>query len=146
MIDISPNNNKLAALAKESGIRFIIMHGSRADGSAHDESDVDIAVYLEPSRLEHFDFRAYGVILDGLEDALGSRGIGNIDLVILNTANILLRYDITTKGKLLYGDVLSYIQYGAFAYRDYIDAKPLFGLENDIILKRQALLRHHVTR
>lgn len=146
MSDLPVDNNKLIELAQKLGLRFVILHGSRADNSAHDESDVDVAVYLEPGRLEHFGFSAYEAILNGLVDALGTAGIGKLDLVILNDTNILLRYEITQKGKLLYGNALTYLQYCAFAYRDYIDARPLFNLENALILKRQTLIQNHATR
>ena len=146
MIGISANNNKLATLAEENGIRFIILHGSRSDGSAQYESDVDVAVYLEPSRLEHFGYGAYEEILDGLVGALSTGGIGKLDLVVLNTANILLRYEITSKGQLLYGDAYAYAQYCAFSYRDYIDAKPLFDLESFMIEKRHELIQQHVAQ
>lgn len=63
-----------------------------------------------------------------------------IDLTDLDKVNILLRYDVTSGGKLLYGDENNYAQYRAFAFREYIDAKPLFRLEDYLINKRQRLI------
>src|SRR3989338_3957538 len=143
MGNISINHKLLSNLASEQGIRFVILHGSHATNSAREDSDVDIALYLEPERLESFGYRTYTATLEGVAKALGVSA-DRVDLVTLNTANILLRYEITSKGKLLCGDEDAYAQYCAFAFRDYIDAKPIFDLESAMIEKRHALIQNHV--
>lgn len=130
---------KLEELAQAQGIKQIVLYGSQATGEASAESDFDVAVFLEPAKVPTFHFEGYLNLLVPLAQALGAAD-GKIDLVLLNTANILLRYEITSKGKLLFGDLDFFAQYQAFAFRDYIDAKPLFELENYLVVKRQALM------
>ena len=122
----------------------MIIHGSYATGTANDESDIDVATYFEPKQLIDFDFREHTKLLGELALAF-KVSMEKIDLVVLNTANILLRYEVTSKGKLVCGDADAYAQYCAFAYRDYVDAKPLFDLESIMIRKRHALIQRHVT-
>ena len=130
---------KLADLAKKHGIKHVVLYGSHALGNAKSDSDIDVAVYLEPDRLENFYFNGYLDLLPDFAKATGVK-VEKIDLVLLNTANILLRYEITSKGELLFGDPDQFTQYQAFAFRDYLDAKSLFELESYLISKRQALI------
>jgi len=85
------------------------------------------------------DFDVYSQFLDGLSTIL-QIAYEKIDLTDLDNANILLRYEVTCRGKLLYGDELEYLELKSFAYRDYIDAKRLFDLERDLIGKRQKMI------
>jgi len=64
-----------------------------------------------------------------------------IDLTDLNNANILLRYEITKNGVLLFGDPQDYEELKSFSFRDYVDAKPLFDLEDKIIKKRLSFIK-----
>jgi predicted nucleotidyltransferase len=126
-------------LAGAHGIRFIVVFGSYAQGQAEEESDVDVAVFLTPPRSLFRDYRGYARLLEELGELLGVDP-ARIDLADLGRANILFRYEITSKGRLLFGDEEAYAQYQAFAFRDYLDAGTLFRLEDYIIRKRQKLL------
>ena len=139
IFDMGIDETKLRDLAKKHGIRPIVLYGSQAIGGATPESDFDVAVYLESAKVNKFYFDGYLDLLPELADALGAKG-QKIDLVLLNSVNILLRYEITSKGQLLFGDLDQFAQYQAFAFRDYIDAKPLFDLEGELIHKRQTLI------
>src|SRR3990167_1412903 len=133
---------QLKKFAKENGIKYIVLFGSRAkNGRAaiRMDSDFDIAVLTMPEKnIKNFD--DYNTVLFGLAKILGIPD-HQIDLTNLNEANILLRYEITSKGKLLYGDADEYENYKGFAFRDYIDAKPLFELESLLVQKRQTLIK-----
>ena len=56
-------------------------------------------------------------------------GDEKIDLTDLNNANILLRYEITRNGVILFGNAQEYEEFKAFSFRDYIDAKSLLSLK-----------------
>src|SRR3989344_3803751 len=71
---------------------------------------------------------------------ISSASEDKIDLTDLNNDNILLRYEITRGGVLLFGDPQDYEELKAFSFRDYVDAKPLFDLEDKIIKKRKITL------
>ncbi len=134
------NSEKIKKYAQDKQIKFIILFGSAALENLHPESDYDIAISLYNQRPLFRNLKEHSEILNQLGDILRIDP-DKIDLVDLNGANILLRFEITSKGKLLYGDEVQFIQYQCFAYRDCVDAKALFDLENSIIHKRQKFLK-----
>lgn len=127
-------------LARETGIRFIVLFGSQTK-ERKEGSDFDIAV----STLKELDADNYTKILSGLAEALNVPD-SKIDLANLNKANILLRYEITSQGVLLYGDETEYEELKAFAFRDYVDAESLFKLEELLIHKRQKLIKEKLKK
>lgn len=135
-------NQELEKYAREKGIKFIVLFGSRATGTANNDSDFDVAVYLKDDKSVFGDLSLgeYSEMLEKLKECFGFNP-DKIDLTDLNSANILLRREVTVNGKLLYGDANEYENYKAFAYRDYVDAKPLFDLESLLINKRQKLIQ-----
>ena len=142
-MNIEVNKKNLELLAREYGVKFVVLYGSHVAGKTIEESDVDVAVFFETRRVPE-SFSRYSEIMQKLAEALQVE-IGKLDFVILNKANILLRYEITAKGKLLFGDEDEYLQYKAFAFRDYHDAKSLFQLEDLLIRKRQTLLKQSLS-
>lgn len=133
------NREKLDKIAAEKGIKFIVIFGSHVSGRKRLESDLDIAVLTERGRDIGDSLDYYNEILLFLSDALCIADC-KLDLTNLNNANPLLRYEVLFGGELLYGDKNDFDEYRAFAFRDYIDAKPLFDLERYLIKKRQILL------
>ncbi|OHB70037.1 MAG: hypothetical protein A2W23_09195 [Planctomycetes bacterium RBG_16_43_13] len=85
------------------------------------------------------DFELYSQLLDGLSTIL-EIPYEKTDLSDLDNANILLRYEITRSGILLYGNELDYLELKSFAFRDYIDAGKLNDLEALLISKRQRMI------
>ncbi len=138
-MDIQIDQKSLNLFARECGARFVALYGSRATGNFTEESDTDVAVFFESGHIPR-DFGTYANVTQKLGEILRI-GATSIDFVILNRANILLRYEITAKGKLLYGDENEYEQYRAFAFREYHDARSLFELEDILIRKRQKLIK-----
>ncbi|MFA4817916.1 MAG: nucleotidyltransferase domain-containing protein [Parcubacteria group bacterium] len=131
------NEEKLKE-ADSEGIRLIILFGSQADKSAHSESDYDVAV-LTDDRKNIRDFDNYSKVLFFLREALGIPDY-KIDLTNINEANPLLLHEIFSKSALIYGNQDIFDEYRAFAFRTYIDAKPLLELEDYLIKKRQLFL------
>ena len=125
---------KIEELAKKHKIRFIVLFGSQATGSPRKDSDFDIAVFMDKFN----DLDTYNDVLFGLEKILEIPA-EKIDLTNLKNANPLLRYEITSKGKLLFGNELEYLELKAFSFRDYIEYRKLLDLESFLIKKRQKL-------
>lgn len=144
MVKLNIKSEEIKRIAEKFGARFIVLHGSYADGKAHDKSDIDVAVLLRSKRVNQLPLNEYAQLLEELARACDS-GMSVIDLSCLKNANILLRYEITSKGQLLYGDPDAYEQFCAFSFRDYIDAKDLFELEDSMIRKRQNSIAHYAT-
>ena len=134
--NFSIDKEKIKEFALENNVKFIVLFGSFAFGKNKEKSDIDIALYLNGNQLVFKNFPAYSKILAGLTEIF-SASDKIIDIVDLKTANILLRFEITSRGKLLYGDEIDYENYKSFAFRDYTDAKKLFELEDSLIKKRQ---------
>lgn len=135
--------NEFKKSAKELGISFIILFGSRANKKFHERSDFDIAVFFTDKTSFLGNLRLYSKTLDLLSRAMQIPP-EKMDLTCLNDANILLRYEITAGGKLLFGNPVDFAQYRGFAFRDYIDAKPLFQLENLLISQKQKFIKQAI--
>src|SRR4030067_2143634 len=130
---------QLDEFAFQNNIRFVVLFGSQLQRNPRDGADFDIAVSLTGRTFFMGDFKLYSQILDGLSTILGI-ACEKIDLTDLDNANILLRYEITSRGKLLYGNELDYLELKSFAFRDHIDARGLRDLESFLIGKRQKMI------
>jgi len=126
-------------LAKENNIEHIVIFGSQVDGSQRQDSDFDIAVYC--NKFNNLD--SYTKVLFGLADVLKISS-DKIDLTNLKYADPILRYEITSKGKLLYGNECDYLEFCAFAFRDYIDSKDLFDLRYLMLKRKNKKLQEYV--
>jgi predicted nucleotidyltransferase len=102
-------------LEKDKRVRFAYLFGSRARFQAGPLSDTDIAVYLD-RRIKHGDYRLK--LMEKLAKILKS---DNLDLVILNQAPPLLRYEIIKYGRLLKDDASWRIPFEAEVIREYLD-------------------------
>jgi uncharacterized protein len=67
-----------------------------------------------------------------------------LDLVLLPDADPLFRWEITRAGVLLWGDPLDFLEYRAFAYRDFVDSAGLRALERVLFEKKMALIRERL--
>lgn len=139
MIDFNSKKTEIKGLAEKYKIKFIVLFGSRAKGVPREDSDFDMAVYTD----EFNDLNAYNAVLFGLAEILKIPA-ENVDLTNLKNANPLLRYEITKEGKLLYGNEMDYLNFIAFAFRDYIAARSLLDLEHFLIKKRHKILEKYV--
>jgi uncharacterized protein len=88
----------VAALDSDAGVVSGYVFGSYADGRAHRESDVDVAVLLDhrsyPTAAARFEAR---LRLSG--DLVRALGRSDIDLVVLNDAPPTLVRAIVTRGR-----------------------------------------------
>lgn len=92
--DLSDNSRQALAgvSASAPGLRMLVLHGSRARGTAHDRSDWDFANEADK------DFDPDG-LLAALADLLK---VDRIDLVDLNRAGALLRHRVASDGIVLF--------------------------------------------
>lgn len=131
---------KFNKYVQKAGIKFAVLFGSRADGKAKEASDFDIAISFRNGKNIFEDLREYSKLLENFAEIFAVRE-DKIDLTDLNSANILLRREIARKSILLFGDIQDYEDFKAFSFRDYIDARPLFALEDKIIRRRQESIK-----
>jgi len=137
------DKEKLNDFAKKADIKFAVLFGSRAVERVADESDFDLAVSLKDGKSVFDDMGKYSEMLENFAKIF-SANEDKIDLTDLNNANILLRYEITKNGVLLFGDPQDYEELKSFSFRDYVDAKPLFDLEDKIIKKRLSFIKENL--
>jgi predicted nucleotidyltransferase len=114
----------LAALRRafeaETDVAYALLFGSRARGTAHPGSDVDVAVEL--ARGAPRDVNAVGALMARLGSAVGRP----VDLVLLDEAGPSLAYRIFRDGQVIIErDHAALVARKARALLDYLDFKPV---------------------
>lgn len=115
--------SRLAASLDREGVVSAILFGSHARGRPGPLSDVDIAVWLDPSL--DMDARAITRVrlAEAASEALDSE---NVDLIVLNDAPPLLRHSAAEGGvPLLERDPRARIRLESWALVEYLDTQPL---------------------
>lgn len=115
-------------------ISFGYLFGSQASGNAGVLSDVDIAVFFNEAVADMG--KAYGLECElalDLERVLGFP----VDLVVLNKASVLLRYQVLKKGELLFcHSEKARIRFHEDTIRTYLDFLPFRDVQNRYLKKR----------
>ncbi|MEO8410077.1 MAG: nucleotidyltransferase domain-containing protein [Propionivibrio sp.] len=92
-----------AVLSSTPDLRFAVLVGSRADGTAHAQSDWDIAVAWAPSDDWMTIIGAHEVLRREIARALGVAE-DRIDLIDLARASLAMRANVAENGKVLMGE------------------------------------------
>ncbi len=124
---------KLARIAKQRDLTFVILHGSAARGRVHPNSDVDVAVLGAAP----IDLTTQVRLAADLGAAFEGADARELDVKTLDRVDPLFRYEVVRNGQLLYGDPTAYEEFKAFAARAHDDARPLFVLERLLSRKFQ---------
>lgn len=118
---------------------MVVLFGSHATSlpAPGPDSDVDLALRLRPGhqRVRFWDY------YDGLGEAFPG---ASLDIVFLADADPLFRWEIMRRSKLLWGETIEYLEYRAFAFRDFVDSADLRALERRLFDKKMALVRERV--
>jgi uncharacterized protein len=118
-------------------VKFAYLFGSHSRGNAGPLSDVDLAIYLD-NRMNLFSAR-----LALLED-LGRQLKGqSCDLVVLNDAPLVLRYEIIRDGKVLKENKSRRIEFETRVLREYLDTEAIRSVHLSA-LKRSFQKEHHL--
>ena len=109
-----------AALRSDPRVQFGYLFGSRAHGTEHDGSDVDVAVWLDAP---HEDL---GAIALALTDVISRAAGKDADVVVLNRASVLLRSQVIRHGQLLLErDRTQRVSFEALTLQQAIDFEPI---------------------
>jgi predicted nucleotidyltransferase len=95
----SPDFN---AFCQEHSISLAIIFGSQSTGRAVQESDLDLAVWLEQAGLPTDVPEATRARKQLMRNLINYLETGDIDLVILNRASPLLKFQVARTGKPVY--------------------------------------------
>lgn len=106
------------SLCKKFQIKFLYLFGSYAKGLAQNMSDLDLAILFsknfEPTKL--FENTV------NFEQALKKRFPFKFDIVTLNNAPALLKFEVISNGKVLYSEnEAERIEFEVKSVKDYID-------------------------
>jgi predicted nucleotidyltransferase len=113
----------LARALEVPGVVAASLVGSQATGKAGPLSDVDVAVWLDPS-LGSKERYERSVKLTG--EAAAALGTDEIDLIVLNDASPLMRHRAMRDGvRLVERDRAARVRLEARALLDYLDTAPL---------------------
>ena len=119
--DSTELSSKLAAvLTGQEEILAAYLFGSQAEGVAHERSDVDVALLLTPNTdpSSALDIRL------ATATALARASGRSVDVVILNRAPPLLRFQVIRRGRLLVDrDTTARCLFEARSMSEYYDAK-----------------------
>lgn len=116
-------------------VNFAYLFGSIVRGDINELSDVDIAVMLDESLSKKDMFNKELDLISELTCVLKS---DKIDLVVLNDAPLLLKYNIVKDGHVLKSDETKRIAFETGVMSRYLDEQYYIKRHTDMILQRIA--------
>lgn len=117
-------------LAGFSDVQAAYLFGSWAKGKAGRDSDIDLAlVTRRPLGSEKIDILA----------ALTAEGIDNVDLISLDTDDVVLRFEAVSPNRLIYARAdFDHGSYYSRVIREYFDFQPYLDRQRDAMKRRLA--------
>jgi predicted nucleotidyltransferase len=111
-------------LAVEQKVKFAYLFGSTARNATGPLSDLDVAVYLD-GRVDFFTTRL--LLMESLAKRLGTE---KFDLVVLNNAPVVLKFEAVKNGRLLKEDHPRRVLFETRVLREYLDSAYLRQVQN----------------
>ncbi|MFH1645726.1 MAG: nucleotidyltransferase domain-containing protein [Candidatus Omnitrophota bacterium] len=110
--------------ADQKDVGFAVLFGSVSKGKASPLSDIDIAVYFEGEKAP---LDLANRQLDVTCDLMKLLKKNRIDIVLLNTANPFLAFQVVKYGKLIYStDESFFYRFKAQVFGMYQDIRPMY--------------------
>lgn len=124
------DKNLIKKIAKKYDLNFLVLFGSQATGKTHKQSDVDIAY----SAKKELNYRQEYYLTGELLRSLHLNPKIRTDLVDLNNVSPLLAKEVAFTGKLL-AEITphSFARFQMYAFKLFIESKPLFILKHKFI-------------
>ncbi|MDP3106082.1 MAG: nucleotidyltransferase domain-containing protein [Candidatus Methanoperedens sp.] len=122
-------------LSKQKHVKLAYLFGSVAEGRGGKLSDVDLAVFLDESLSKKEMFNLQLKLISELTSILKT---DRIDLVIMNDAPLLLKYNIIKHGKILKDDIETKIRVESGILSNYLDMKYYMDRHTNLAIKRIA--------
>ena len=118
---------------KDREILFAYLYGSYAINAVHPGSDIDIAVYLEPSDIKDYVKKQEELATTLITELHND----NIDLRILNTLPFLLKYKVLKEGMpILIKDESARVEFETATMNRFFELKPYLEEYNRMLLLR----------
>jgi len=129
-------SNDFAEFCRHRGIKLAVLFGSRAQGKAGPDSDWDIALLLEKHFLPGQDREMSKTKRVLLRDLCAFLETSQVDMVILNLASSVLKYQVARTGRPLYQkNNSSFAEFASLALRQHEDARLFYELEKAYLKK-----------
>jgi len=110
-------------------IQAVYLFGSTASGKTHAESDLDLAILPKKSSL-------HKKKLDLLTD-LAREGFCNVDLVFLDTKDVVIKFESVRKNRLLYcAEGFDANDFFSLTLRQYFDFAPYLKVQREAYKRR----------
>lgn len=117
--------NNMDKFVEEFNISLIYIFGSFAKGTNRENSDIDIAVLLNEEIDAYTKLNIFGALVDIFKK-------GNIDLVILNNVNEVLKFQVIKYGKIIYSKSLyTKVMFELRTMSEYMDKEHLRNTQNE---------------
>ena len=125
-----PDLNLLPQIfAKYDEITAVYLYGSAATGKIHAESDLDLAIVPR-------DGRARRKKLEILTE-LARHGFDRVDLIFLDTDDIVMRYEAVAPNRLIYQtEDFDRGSYYSLTLRQYFDFEPYLRVQREAMKRR----------
>lgn len=123
-------NTHIDKLVEDYGIKLIYIFGSYAKKENREDSDLDIAMYFD-NEVDGF------VKLAILDELVGVFNREDIDLVILNNVDEVLKFQVIKYGKVIYmKDLITKVTFEARVMSEYMDMEHFRKVRNEYSHKR----------
>jgi len=128
--DVSAKISKI--IEKQPHVVFAFLFGSQASGKATGESDIDLAIYFEDGHVPE-PFKSID-----LQAEIAAQMSKDIDLVVLNRANPIIKMQVLKNGQLIFAnDPKALSRFFVNAVMAYADLKRMrAGIEASLLSRR----------
>ncbi|MCB8985053.1 MAG: nucleotidyltransferase domain-containing protein [Ardenticatenaceae bacterium] len=125
-----PDLSRLEAVfSRYEGVTAVYLFGSVADGKTHPGSDLDLAIVPRSSALRQ---QKLNILTD-----LVRAGFDNVDLVLLDTNDITLKFEAVRRNRLIYAvPEFDHGSYFSKVIRQYFDFEPYLKIQREAYKKR----------
>ncbi len=124
--------------SKRNEVLSAYIFGSFAQKKLTPLSDIDIAIYVDKNKIDENKY-PYGYTSHILSRLMLLLASNNVDLVILNNANILLCHRVVSKGIRIFSKEIKQTQRREYYYiQQYLDFKPmLYKIQHALISEQK---------
>jgi len=120
-------------LCKKFNMKLVYLFGSHAKGASAEGSDLDIAVLFKKNPVDTLALKETSLFTLELNKSFSSK----FDIISLNDAPILLKYEVVAHGQPLYCEnETERISFEVSVIKEYIDEEPIRNLYNRALHKR----------
>ncbi len=118
----STQKEKVEKIAQKNNLKFVILYGSQARQRSRPDSDLDLAILGE----KEIGFKEILLLFNQFSELFSGQ---ELDVKSLHHIDALFRYLVVRDGILLYGNKTDYLEFKAYAFRDYTESASLFRLQ-----------------